>query len=472
MADRCYDYIIVGSGAGGGPLARWLTAAGHSVLMLEAGSRFRPHEYPDNELEANNCLMWNGGMDASRDAGFMFLRGKVFGGGTVINQALLDRFDARALDSWAERSGLDEFSVDAMARHYDAVETELSLEQIPPEDRNRNADLYVEGFEKLGYGWAPLRRGQSNCRVDQGNDCIRCLGGCPRESKQSMPVTFLARAEQQGLEVVTDCQVDGLSHGRRQVTVYGRQQGRARRFFGRRCVLAAGALGTTRILQASGLGPDLPALGEGFYCHPQFVTLALYDQIIDAHKGSFQAVKSDDERFRAAGFKLENVFMGPSGAAYLLPGFGAKHRDLMRAYRHLACIEVAVRDVTPGRIGSDGRGGLRIDKRVASPERHRARAGLDVIHDIYRATGARKVVHSPVRIGLHLMGGCAQGHDRVSSVVNPDFQVHGLPNLYVMDASLFPDAPGINPSLSIMALAHRAAERLLGAPMDNRGEAA
>ncbi len=466
MAHRRYDFIIVGSGAGGGPLARWLTASGHSVLMLEAGSRFQPHEYPDNELEANNRLMWNGGMDASRDASFMFLRGKVFGGGTVINQALMDRFDARALDSWARASGLDEFSVDAMARHYDAVEAELGLQKIPAEDGNRNAELYVQGFDQLGYSWAPLCRAQSNCRVDQGNDCIRCLGGCPRESKQSTPVTFLARAEQQGLEVVTDCQVDGLSHGRKQVTVYGHQQGRARRFFGRRCVLAAGSLGTTRILQASGLGPGLPALGAGFYCHPQFVTLALYDQIVDAHKGSFQAVKSDDERFRAAGFKLENVFMGPSGAAYLMPGFGARHRDLMRAYRYLACIEVAVRDATPGRIGADRHGGLRIDKQVGAPERRRVRAGLDVVHDIYRATGARKVVHSPVRIGLHLMGGCAQGHNQATSVVNPDFQVHGHPNLYVMDASLFPDAPGINPSLSIMALAHRAAERLLGEPFE------
>jgi choline dehydrogenase-like flavoprotein len=462
VADRCYDYIIIGSGAGGGPLARWLTAAGRSVLMIEAGSRFRSGEYPDNELYANSRLMWGGGMDTSRDAGYMFLRGKVFGGGTVINQALLDRFDASALDSWAERSGLDAFSVDAMARHYDAVENELALEEIPPSARNGNAQLYIDGFDRLGYGWAPLRRGQSDCRVEQGNDCIRCLGGCPRASKQSMPVSFLRQAEASGLEVVTDCPVEGLYHGHRMVTVHGRQNGEPRRFFGRHCVLAAGALGSTNLLQASGLHAQLPALGEGFYCHPQFVTLGLYDQAIDAHKGSFQAVKSDDARFRRAGFKLENVFMGPAGAAYLMPGFGARHRDWMRAYRHLACIEVAVRDVTPGRIGVDAAGRPRIDKQTGRPERERARAGLKVIEDIYKATGARKVIRSPVRIGLHLMGGCAQGLDRSSSVVNPDFQVHGLPRLHVVDGSLFPDAPGINPSLSIMALAHRAAERILG----------
>lgn len=97
--------------------------------MLEAGSRFRPYEYPDNELEANNRLMWNRGMDASRDAGFMFLRGKVFGGGTVINQALLDRFDARALDSWAERSGLDE-----QGRIHDGIDCHIHCEPLARED--------------------------------------------------------------------------------------------------------------------------------------------------------------------------------------------------------------------------------------------------------------------------------------------------------------------------------------------------
>src|SRR5690606_2792080 len=115
-------------------------------------------------------------------------------------------------------------------------------------------------------------------------------------------------------------------------------------------VLAAGSLGSTRILLNSGLGDALPALGQGFYCHPQFVTFGVYDRIIDAHRGSFQAVKSDDPRFRAAGFKLENVFVGPMGAAYLVPGFGRQHLAAMAEYRHLACIEVAVRDVTPGRI--------------------------------------------------------------------------------------------------------------------------
>src|SRR5690606_33735147 len=83
-------------------------------------------------------------------------------------------------------------------------------------------------------------------------------------------------------------------------------------------------------------------------------------------------------------------------------------------------------------------------KKMATEERRRASAGLKVIREIYRATGARRVIESPVQIGLHLMGGCALGTQRAQSVVNPEFVVHGMPRLHVMDGSLFPDAPGIN----------------------------
>ncbi|MBZ2187909.1 GMC family oxidoreductase [Alcanivorax sp. JB21] len=464
-----YDYIIVGSGAGGGVLAFHLSRAGKRVLVLEAGQRWQAKDYPDNELDASARLMWSGGVEPSHDASLMLMRGRVLGGGTVINQCLLDRFDSVALDDWAERSSIDSFNVTALGRHYDAVEADLSLQSIPESDWNGNARIYADGFDQLGYRRAPLRRGQSRCDVSAGNDCMRCLGGCPRSSKQSMAATFLPRAEQHGLEIVTGCHVHGVVHGSAGVTVYGRVGQEQVQFFGAQCVLAAGTLGSSRILMNSGLTHALPALGKGFFCHPQFVTFARYAEPVDAHRGSFQALKSDDPRFRAAGFKLENVFMGPVAAAYLLPGGAQMHQRLMRGYRHLACIEVAVRDVTPGRLSLGRNGQLNIRKSLGAPERRRAREGLQVIRDIYRVTGAKEVMQAPTGIGLHLMGGCAQGVQRDTSVVNPEFAVHGMPRLHVVDGSLFPSAPGINPSLTIMALAHRAAEALLGCTLPSAG---
>ncbi|HLR17945.1 MAG TPA: GMC family oxidoreductase [Alcanivoracaceae bacterium] len=461
MTIKIYDYVIIGSGAGGGPLAYYLTKAGKTVLMLEAGKAWAAEDYPDNELHGNSELAWNGGMDPTADAATVLIRGKVLGGGTVLNQALLDRFDDEAFNSWAALSGISTFSSSQMARHYEAVESQLALHTITEDERNGNAHIYVQGFEELGYGWAPLRRGQSQCNVEEGNDCISCLTGCRRASKQSMVNNFLPKAQQQGLTIVTECHVQGVVHGSHHVTIHALHEGESKPFYAKQCVLSAGAIGSTEILLKSGYQHQLPALGKGFYCHPQQMTFALYDEPVDAHKGSFQAVKSEEPRFREQGFKLENVFAGPVGVGFLLPQIGVEHQDIMAAYRHLACIEVAVRDVTPGHIKLNRKGRLVIQKKMGRPERARAKAGLEVIKEVYAATGAKRVLESPINISVHLMGGCAQGVDYRNSVVNPDFSVHGLPRLHVVDGSLYPNAPGINPSLTIMALAHQAAERLL-----------
>src|SRR5690606_19634778 len=120
-----YDYLIIGSGPSGSVLGARLAEAGARCLMLEAGERFQAQDYPRNELTANARLMWNGGMDATDDARMVLLRGKVLGGGSVINQCLLDRFDALALDDWRARSGIDGFSPEGMAAAYTAVEARL-----------------------------------------------------------------------------------------------------------------------------------------------------------------------------------------------------------------------------------------------------------------------------------------------------------------------------------------------------------
>jgi choline dehydrogenase-like flavoprotein len=457
-----YDFVIIGSGPSGSVLVYNLCKAGARCLMLEAGKAFSADTFPaDDELRANAQLMWNGGMDTTTDAGLLFLRGKVLGGGSIINQCLLDRFDDVALDDWKDRSGIDFFSTQTMARHYDEVESRLHLHTIERKEWNRNAELYVDGFERCGLEWAPLRRGQSNCQCDQGNDCIVCLGGCKRNSKQSMLITYLKSAQELGLKVETEFEVGQVIHGSQMVTVYGRQQGKARQVYGRRCILAAGALGTTQLMLKSGIGQDLSALGDEFTCHPQFMNIALFDDIVDSHKGTLQSIKSADPRFRGLGFKLENVFAGPIAVAMLKNGFGLEHQAFMQKYRHMACIEVAVRDATAGKVQIDNSGRLKITKKMHDEDWQRANAGLQVVEDIFTSLGANEIMKSPIKIGLHLMGGCVIGQDENKSVVNQQFQVHDHPNMYIADSSIFPSAPGINPSLSIMALAHRASESIL-----------
>lgn len=458
---KVYDFVIVGSGAAGSVMAYYLAREGASVLLLEAGKQYDAASFPDDEIHANAQMYWNGGMDPNDDASLVFLRGKALGGGTVVNQALLDRFDDVVFDEWRGHTGVPFFSEVEMDRHYTEIEQHLHLHTIERSEWNRNAELYVEMFEKQGYGWAKLRRGQRDCAVDKGNDCITCLGGCRRDSKQSMLVTFLPKALQQGLQIKTEFVAQQVVHGRNLVTVYGKERGQATAVYGRKCIVASGALGTTELLLRSGFKDRLPLLGEGLHSHPQWMNIAFFEEPVDAHKGSLQAVKSDDERFRRQGFKLENVFAGPIAISMLNNVHGEALQRFMAKYRYMASLEVCIRDASSGRVYLDRTGRMRVDKPLREEDVKRGMAGIEVVNALYYSIGATEVLNSPFNFSLHVQGGCAIGQAAANSVVNEQFQVHGYDNLYISDISTFARPPGMNPSLTVMAQSHRASEQIL-----------
>lgn len=461
LAMGLYDYIIVGSGASGAVAGYYLAASGARCLLLEAGRAYTAADFPLSEFYANTHLFWNGGMDLSADAEFAFLRGKALGGGTIVNQCLLDRFDETVFDEWRSISNVGLFVLNKMLPHYEAIEKHLSIQDVPQKAWNKNASIFVRGLEKAGLKWAPVRRGQSNCPPN--HDCMICLGGCPRNSKQSMLVSFLPKAKQLGLEVLTDCKADELIYGKDQVALVAQYKNRKAVFYARHIVLAAGALGTTELLFKSGFDEHFPALGSGFYCHPQYMAIAFFEDPIDAHRGSFQGVKSEDPFLKKEGYKLENVFTGPIAVGMLMPGFGWSHQRMMEKYRNMACMEVAVRDVQGGTIRLGKHKNLVIEKPSTGEDSNRAKRGLSLVQEIFASNGAQSIHASSFKFGLHLMGGCPIGEHPGSSVVNSRFQVHGFPRLQIVDASIFPFSSGINPSLSIMAISHAASQILLEA---------
>ncbi len=459
--DTLYDFVIVGSGPSGSVIAQALVEAGARCVMLEAGKHYTADTFPEDELGSNVELFWNGAVDLNTDASLALLRGKCVGGTSIVNQALLDRFDAVAFDDWKADSGIPWFTVEQMAPHYDAVEAHLSIRQIPEALWNRNSRIFAEGHRRLGLGCCPMDRGQTNCNTEAGNDCMVCLGGCRLDSKQSMLVTFLAEALSKGLALRPEVMVETVEARGGQVLVRGRGRDGAVEVRGRRLVLAGGALGNSQILLRSGFGVKLPALGSRFTCHPQNMHYGFFDEAVDSHKGAFQTVKSRDAGIRSRGFKLENVFAPPIATAMLVPGWGPAHQRTMARYRHMACLEVCVRDEAAGRIQVARNGRLRVEKRLTARDEARLADGTELAEQIFRTCGAKEVLHSPFMFGVHLMGGCVIGTDPARSVVNEGFALHTSPDVFIADSSAFPNAPGINPSLSVMALAHRASERIL-----------
>jgi len=244
------------------------------------------------------------------------------------------------------------------------------------------------------------------------------------------------------------------------VALHGISDGKKVLLKAKNVILSGGAFGTTSLLLKSGFKKQLPSIGRYFATHPQFMFFGLYDEIINAHKGMFQSVASKDPRFRAKGFKLENVFAGPASVAMLYTGFGADHLDFMQHYNRMTCAEVAVRDENAGEIMVDKKGKMVVKKEMTEQDHSRMNQGVDVLKEILAASGAKRVIESPMYFGLHLMGGARIGTDDVTAAVDPDFRLKNQKNIFVCDSSVFPNAPGINPALTIMALAHKLSEQL------------
>jgi choline dehydrogenase-like flavoprotein len=349
-----------------------------------------------------------------------------------------------------------------MEPFYEMALARIEASPVPAEYRNRNAELLVHAFQRRGLEFEPILRAQSDCRWDRGSDCIVCLGGCPRNAKQSTLVQGIPQAVAEGLIVETEFEVQQLVHTNEDVRLVGLCRGDHREVRAAKVVLAGGSFGTTQILlRSTEIARRLPALGKAFTSHPQFMNYGLHREPVDAQKGPFSAVESHDPQLRSEGIKLENVFAAPIATAMLLPGWGRPHHALLRKYRSLACLEFAIQDEAAGQLYLDRRRQLVREKPLTRQDRRRIAGGRKLALDLLATAGADRVLACPMAFGLHLMGGCAIGTDPARSVVDPQFRVHRHPNLFVADSSIFPSAPGINPSLTIMALSLRASQSML-----------
>ena len=227
-------------------------------------------------------------------------------------------------------------------------------------------------------------------RTDRGNDCIACLGGCHRDSKQSSLITYLRRAEAAGLRVSDNTEVQRIEPSGSHTVIHTLRLGQPLTIKAKRLILCAGALGTTRLLLNSGLRRQYPALGECFASHPQFMSFGRFEQPVNAHQGAFQTIASSDPSFRPQGFKIEIVYAPPVSLAVLFPAQAAEHQRLMRNYAHYSCVEIAIRDENVGRLTVNRRGRLIIDKRLTDLDRRKRDAGLEVVRRIMERRGPWK----------------------------------------------------------------------------------
>jgi choline dehydrogenase-like flavoprotein len=484
------DVVVVGSGAGGGTAAGVLTAAGLRVIILEKGDYRDRSDFTHLESDAYSSLYLDGALGSTADGGTLLLAGATLGGGTVVNYTTSFPTPASVREEWDRIAGFDGvFTGDGYDAALDAVQDRLETNrdngEPPPRDQ-----ILEKGLRNLGWHVDEMPRNVSGCTDD---DCGYCTMGCRIGAKKSMLATYLHDASEAGARIVVGCDVEAIDvGGSRAAGVYGRVGDHALHVRAGAVLVAAGALNTPALLLRSGI--DGPAVGRYLRLHPVTAVWGRFEERVEPWSGRLQTRHSDefaDLDGHGYGFRFETAPIHPLFPAAFVgwedgPSF---KRDIL-ALAHLGVAGVLLRDRDHGRVTVRRDGSPRWKYRISSYDRAHIREGVHRGAELLAAAGATEIFSSgvkPVRwlpgreaidgfversdaigygphqtsyFSFHQMGSARMGSDPDKSVVDANNEIHGVPGVYVMDGACFPTSSGVNPMISIAAIAHRGAKLL------------
>jgi choline dehydrogenase-like flavoprotein len=489
------DVCIVGSGAGGAVIAARCAAAGKDVLVLEAGGYRNEQDFKQLELPGYLELYYGGGLATSESGSIAVLAGQTLGGGTVVNYMNCVRTPEDVLREWAGHglAGLDDPAF--VGEHMDVVMERIGA-NTEATAQNATHRRMIAGCDALGYEHRPIWRNAS--LDDDPANCGYCGSGCQHGCKRSAMKTWLQDASDAGARALVGCHADrvltedGRASGVEATVTHEAGSTTAVAIEAPTVVVACGSVESPALLLRSEIGG--PAVGKNLRLHPAYIVVGVYEEQIDGWTGQIQSALSDHfARIEDnCGFLIEAVGMGPGlvGAAFPWES-GAAHKRLMQMLPWQAPFVTVARDHGGGEVVLDehGRAVVRweLDDEVDARLARRANAELARLH---RAAGASEVftLHSRElrwRTGddfdaflaaveeasyapndvacftAHQMGSCRMGADPATSVADGRGELHGTGGVWIGDGSAFPTAPGVNPMVSIMSLAHRTAGEIL-----------
>jgi long-chain-alcohol oxidase len=479
------DVVVVGSGAGGGTAAAVLAEAGLDVVILEAGRYFTEKDFDGGELSGFDRLYLNGGGMASASGSIGLLAAQGLGGTTLVNYTFSFRPPDKVRQEWAGEHGLAAVASKDFDSSLDAVWERIGVNaehSIP----SRRDETIREGLDKLGWEWEVMQRNVRGCTEEV---CRLCHYGCQLGAKQSTLKTWVQDAHDAGARILVETRAErvivegGAARGVEARTAHGhRVTVRARAV-----VSACGALHTPVLLSRSGVGSK--ALGKHLRLHPVLVVWGQFDEEVRPWEGMLSSTYSDhdlDMDGRGYGVKYEHVATPPSILLSFAPWRGGRnHAELMQAMPYTGGLGLLLRDHGVGevRAGRDGEPIVRY--KLAPDDVEHMRRGLRGAARVVEAMGARRiysshskwVAYEPGRSGdldgfvrdadacgwgpgqaqivsFHIMGSARMGGSPADSVCDPSGQVWETPGLYVCDGAAFPTASGVNPMVTIEALAH------------------
>ena len=514
-----FDWLIVGSGFGGSVAALRLAEKGYRVGVLEAGRRFADDDFADSAWDARR-LLWiphlgfRGPLRATPFKEVLTMSGAGVGGGSLVYANVLVRAP-RAYFTHPQWKGLEDWET-ALAPHYDTAERMLGAVDY---DEDGPADLLLKEYaESIGKGDSYRRIpvgvffGEAGTTVKDpffagaGPDrtgcvkCGQCMLGCRHGAKNTLVKNYLWFAERLGVQIMPERTVldvrplDGAD-GSDGYAVTSVQSGRIVRrdrqsLTARGVILSGGALGTTRLLAGSKLNGSLPNVS------------ARVGELVRTNNESGFAVTAPDESrdfsrsvaisaviSAAPDTVIETTTFGRESDAYSLmfapvvdrgdrrtrplyfatrllrprwprakPPRGFARRTVLLAVMQMADNALRLR-VKHRLLG----GGVRLTAEQ-DPERP-IPSHIPAAHDAGKWFAERIGGRPRIFIGeavratpltAHLLGGATIAASPATGVVDARHRVFGYQNLIVCDGAAVPSNVGVNPALTITAMAERA----------------
>ena len=500
------DLLVVGCGAGGSTMLQRLARAGWKVVALDAGPFWDPAADWVSDEAGSHHLYWTeprviSGSDpvplGSNNSG----RG--VGGSMVHYAGYTPRFHPSDFETYTRDGVGADWPIDypELKPYYEAMEEELPVagEKWPwgdphsypyrPHPVGGNGEIFLRGADHLGLTAKVGPVAIVNGRFGNRAHCIYrgfCLQGCKVNAKASPLITHIPDALAHGAEVranamVTKIEIDERS-GRATGVHYVRDG--VPHFQRAAVVVIAGySIETPRLLLNSacdrfpdGLCNDFDQVGRYLMVQGAPQTAGRFDAEVRMYKAPPPEVsteafyETDPTKPYKRGFSIQTVSPLPITWAEHVAAqghWGADLREYMSDYVHWSCLGALCEFLAQ----PDNRVTLSEEKdRHGLPVAHFSysqcdndaalmRAAQSVMEDILHAAGADEVI--TIDRFAHLVGGARMATDQEEGVVDAECRTFAVPNLYITDGSVLPTQGSANPALTIMAVAARAAERLI-----------
>jgi choline dehydrogenase-like flavoprotein len=506
--DDQVDFVIVGTGAGGGTLACRLAELGFSVVALDAGAWWRPLEEFASDEEHQQKLFWTDERICDGEDPLKLgsnNSGKAVGGSTVHFAMVSLRFRPEWFKARTRLGyGADwPIAWEEMWKYYEQIEQALKISgpvtypwgpkrpRYPyrPHEVNAAGLVLARGAEALGIDWAPTPLATLSAPRGAAHPCVYrgfCTVGCSTNAKQSALVTWIPRAVRAGAEIRdlamvgrVETDTGGLCTG-----VHYLREGAWHFQRARNVVVAGYAIETPRLLLMSasnrfpdGLGNSSGLVGKNLMVQTNQAVWGVMDEEIRWYKGPPSMALTEHWNYTDTG----KDFFG--GYAYMSQGPLPQQWAATQSGNHGLWGEALIRDMEK----YNHQAGLKIVGEVLPDERNRVtladekdQYGLPIARvtfslgdndkrlvrhavkhmtEAMRAAGGRELWHETDDTA-HLNGTARMGDHRSNSVVDTDCRSWDVRNLWICDGSVFPTVGGVNPSLTIQAIACRTAHRI------------